>query len=223
MKKFDTSYLTVFSEGEGSEAEADAETEVKSAPESEAETTLSDDEEFDRLIKGRFKDAYTRRTQNMINRRFKETKELEEYKASTEKILKERDGVRRADAALGAAREYRRILGEAEELKEIYPSFDLEAECREPKFTSLIAAGIGVKGAYEALHHDEIVSGAMQYAADRVYKAARGGFADSDGRPTENGAAGSVASPPRVDVASMTEGDIRRILKRVQSGEKIRF
>lgn len=36
--------------------------------------------EFEDLIKGRFKEEYSRRTQNIINRRFREVKELEEFK-----------------------------------------------------------------------------------------------------------------------------------------------
>lgn len=36
--------------------------------------------EFEDLIKGRFKEEYSRRTQNIINRRFKEVKELEEFR-----------------------------------------------------------------------------------------------------------------------------------------------
>lgn len=36
--------------------------------------------EFEDLIKGRFKEEYSRRTRNIINRRFKEVKELEEFR-----------------------------------------------------------------------------------------------------------------------------------------------
>lgn len=37
--------------------------------------------EFEDLIRGRFKEEYSRRTQNIISRRFKEVKELEEFKS----------------------------------------------------------------------------------------------------------------------------------------------
>ena len=36
--------------------------------------------EFEQLIKGRYADAYGKRTQQMINRRFRETKELEAFR-----------------------------------------------------------------------------------------------------------------------------------------------
>jgi len=134
----------------------------------------------------------------------------------------ETGALRRAEATLGAAGEYRRILAEADEVTSVYPSFDLAAECRDRRFPALIAAGLGVREAYEALHHDEIVAGAMQYAADRVYEAARRAAPIPD-RPVENGATGSAAIDPKKNVAAMTESDIRKILKRVQNGEKITF
>jgi len=198
------SYLTLFSE--------DASDDVAAVGSEEQ----GSDEEFDELIKGRYKDAYTKRTQNMINRRFKETKELESFRDRA--VSRER-----VEAALGAAKEYEAILGEANEVKELYPSFELEAECRDPKFLSLVTAGVGVKGAYEALHHDEIVRGAMQYAADRVYEAARGGIARINDRPTENGVSSSGAIDPKRSVDSLSGSDIRKILKRVEKGEKITF
>ena len=171
------------------------------------------DREFDGLIRGKYKDAYTRRTQNMINKRFR--REKTEQKKREDAAARER-----AEAALGAAAEYEKIVSDAAALREIYPSFDLGSECRDPKFTRLVAAGIGVRGAYEALHHNEIMAGAMQYAADRVLEAAGRGEAP---RPDENGASDASPGSPVRDIASLTERDIRDIIRRVDKGEKIRF
>lgn len=234
--------LTLFSEGEGEAAQVSA-----------AET--GSDEEFDSLVKGKFKDAYTRRTQNLINRRFKETKELEAFRdgakgvidaaaeyfgvePEAEKILGAINGAgkrdaeeegsdrrffesaRRADASLGVAGKYEEFVREARALKEIYPAFDLERECSDKRFTAMLSCGVGVRGAYEAIHHAEIISGAMQYAADRVYEAsARGDGA----RPLENGTHDGAALSPKKDVASLSGAEIRNILKRVERGEKVTF
>ena len=259
--------LTLFSEDGGSEGD------------------VGSDGEFDELIKGRFKDAYTKRTQNMINRRFKDVKQLESFKERATELIgaasryfgvgedvgeildaisrggegssalpgegaseappetpdgdggsdgadgesagndaptpKER--VARAAAADRVAALYSDLLREAEETKEKYPSFDLEEECRDKRFTRLISSGLGVRGAYEALHHDELLRGAMQYAADRVYEAARCADALSSERPSENGVSSGGAPDAKRDVASMTSGEILSILKRVKNGEKIRF
>ena len=187
------------------------------------ENAIGSDEEFEKLIKGPYKDAYARRTQNMINRRFRETKELEAQRERAALENEERERTSRAETALGVAGIYSALLRDAEAAKETYPSFDLESECADPRFARLVAAGLGVKGAYEALHHAEILAGAMQYAADRVMEGAAKGFLVREDRPEENGTAQTAAIDPRKNVASLTERDIRDILRRVGKGEKITF
>ena len=181
------------------------------------------DEEFDRLIKGRFRDAYKKRAQTMINRRFKEMKELEAYREEKERERGDEYRRRSASDALGVAGEYSKLIREAEETRAAYPSFELEKECHDPKFISLLKSGIGVRGAYEALHHADIVKGAMQYAADRVYEAAQKGTALAAERPEENGVSDGGAIDPAKNVASLTERDIRDIIRRVEKGETIKF
>ena len=186
------------------------------------EKAVGSDEEFERLIKGPYKDAYARRTQSMINKRFRETKELEAQRDMAQREREERGRYTRAEAALGVAGEYSALIRDAESAKETYPDFDLERECADPRFAKLVAAGLGVKGAYEALHHGEILAGAMQYAADRVMEGAIKGSLAAE-RPEENGTHHDAAIDPRKNVASLTERDIRDILKRVEKGEKISF
>ncbi len=128
--------------------------------------------------------------------------------------------IRRAEGAAGVAAEYKKLCADADRTKECYPSFDLEAECRDPGFLRLVRAGVGVKEAYEAIHHEEIVKGAMQYAADAVWEAARKGTAR---HPAENGVTPTPAADPSLRVESLTAGDIKDILARVRRGEKIRF
>ena len=128
--------------------------------------------------------------------------------------------IRRAEGAAGVAAEYKKLCADADKTKESYPSFDLEAECRNPGFMRLVRAGIGIKEAYEALHHEEIVKGAMQYAADLVWEASRKGTAN---HPAENGVTPTPAADPSRRVESLTAGDIKDILARVGRGEKIRF
>ncbi len=174
------------------------------------------DSEFEELIKGKYKDAFAKRTQNIIDRRFRKEKEKKERSGEGGAAI-------RAASAIGVADEYGKMLSEAEETARAYPSFDLEAECRDKRFVALLSSGIGVKGAYEALHHGEIVAGAMQYAADRVLEAAQKGSMHALDRPTENGTVSGGAIDPKRDVSSLTGKDIRDILKRVERGEKIRF
>lgn len=297
------------------------------------------DEEFSRLIKGRYKDAYTRRTQNIINRRFRETKELEEFKGRAEPLIerlfkehkvdsgdfdalesrlfgtgglgdaaetadgvgndngaerggsgtgaaggsnipaggKEADRDRRtdggeavgknngadgkqtfaensrdagsdglggdegnSDAALASAERVRgqitdsrrrsmaeniycAWLGEAEALAEYYPDFDLGSECSNPAFTAMISSGVSMKEAYEAVHHRELLSGAMKYTADKVAGALWQSVLTGASRPSENGLYSRGVSLEKKSAEKLTDRDIKNILRRVEKGEKVRF
>ena len=44
-------------------------------------------DEFSQLINGKFKDEFTRKTQGIINQRFKQTKELEAYKSKVSPVV----------------------------------------------------------------------------------------------------------------------------------------
>lgn len=79
--------IQLFSEGEGDSS-------------SMGEDASSSEAEFSKLIKGRYKDAYTKRTQSIISHRFKDTKELEEFRDRvtplTDKLF-EKHGVEKGD------------------------------------------------------------------------------------------------------------------------------
>ncbi|MBQ7670247.1 MAG: hypothetical protein IJS45_05955 [Clostridia bacterium] len=198
------------------------------------------DEEFGKLIKGKYKNAYAKRTQSMINRRFREVKELENLRRTaaevygvadvTEDVVsavkagrtpESRDDTART--AIGVADEYGRLMAEADEVKKLYPSFDVAKEAENPLFSKLVASGVGIKAAYEALHHDSIVAGAMMLAAKRVADAARRGAVLPASRPGEGASLPTTAADPRPDVRTMSADDVRRILKRAENGEVIRF
>lgn len=115
------------------------------------------------------------------------------------------------------------ILDECVEAKNFYPSFDVAKESANPRFKAALAAGFSAKEAYEAIHFEELVAGAMQFAADRVYEAAQKGLSAAKDRPVENGAGGGDPHRPGRDVASMSESEIRDVLRRVAKGEVIRF
>ncbi len=71
------------SDGEGA---ADSQTGVITADaEQEGSENLS--EEFSHLINGKFKNEFTKKTQAIIDKRFKTTKELEEYKAKISPLV----------------------------------------------------------------------------------------------------------------------------------------
>ena len=139
-----------------------------------------------------------------------------------EKFRRLRDGF--AERRFKAARRiYEEMLAEAEELKKDYSSFELEKECASPAFTALLGCGMSVKDAYEAVHKDSIIGEAMEYTAKAVAEALSHSMQYRGVRPSENSLAGVSAPLGKRSVASMSEGEIFEILKKVERGEKIRL
>lgn len=118
---------------------------------------------------------------------------------------------------------YRQWMQESEALKAKYPSFDFETECANKDFTSLLANGIDVETAYEVIHKDEIIGGAMQYAAQQVRQKTVQGIRAKSNRPTENGVASQAAVVTKSDPSKLTKQDRAEIMRRVARGEKISF
>ncbi len=235
--------------GEGAEGVA-AETgdEVADAGQNNAEVDY--DKEFGELISGRFKEQFTKKTQEIIDKRFKETKELESYKAKVSPVisaLMERHGIARGNEEMllealdgdsvekqhpdeNSQRENQlksRIGGwlkESRALQKTYPDFDLRNELKaNPLFAKLVLSGAPLEAAYETVHHKEILSGAMAYTAGKVREQVVKGIEAKGRRPVENGVTAEGAVVTSVDVNSLTSQDILKILKQVENGANISF
>ncbi len=115
-------------------------------------------------------------------------------------------------------------LKESEEIKEVYPDFDLRSELRSSKlFSQLILAGAPLKASYEIVHKDEIISGAMAYTADKVREQVVKNIETKGRRPLENGISSESAVMTAIDVNALTAKDIHKILKQVENGASIKF
>lgn len=117
----------------------------------------------------------------------------------------------------------RALFSEGEALKELYPDFDLRKELRTPLFSKLLRSGLTVKDAFEATHKDELISGAMAYAARVVREQLAGNLEIKSRRPLENGLLSSSAAVTKTNVNSLTSEDILKIIKQVEKGAKIEF
>ena len=233
--------------------------------------------EFEKLIKGEYKDLYDAKIQDTIQKRLKSTKEtVDKYEALTPtlEMLSKKYGVDASDIeALNRAIEeddsyyeeealekgvtvqqlkdirkmerenaelkrqmqeqttreranqlYSKWMNEAENLKTIYPSFDLAAEMQNPKFIDLLRSpNIDVRTAYEVIHKDDIISGAMQFTAKTVEQKLANKIIANGARPTENGLSSQSASLTKSDVSLLTKADRQEIARRVARGEKISF
>lgn len=117
---------------------------------------------------------------------------------------------------------------QSEKTKQIYPNMDFRNEVNNPetghKFIGLLHNGIDVKTAYEVIHKDEIVGGAMQYTAQQVQKKTVNDILARGQRPSENAAGSqSTAQLKKTDVSKMTKADRDSLAERARRGERITF
>lgn len=221
------------------------------------------EKEFSELINGKFKEQFTKKTQGIIDKRFKETKSLEEYKSrvspAVERLM-ERYGIEAGEEhriseflkeetdeeygeeeftqeeknsenddvkGLRQSRLRQRVaswIKESEGLKELYPDFDLRNELRSSQlFSRLVLGGAPVRAAYETVHKDDILGGAMAYTAQKVREQVVKDIETKGRRPVENGISSESAIVTAVDVNSLTSKDILKILKQVENGANIKF
>lgn len=243
--------------------------------ESNPQQTVDREAEFEKLIKGDFKEQYDKRVQSTIQSRLRGTKATVARDAAfapVRDMLAQKYGVKADDAEamlraleaddafisaeaerMGVDNETaRRVMrmerenaalrrqmeesarleainkqlrqwhGEAEQVKQVYPSFDLEAELANDEFTALLKNNVSMRTAYEVIHNGEIMPAAMQFTAQRVEEKLTKKIA-SGNRVAENGMGSQSRAVHKSKVSQLSDADINEVIRRVQRGEKIRF
>lgn len=141
---------------------------------------------------------------------------MERDNAAMKKTIAEQESQRRADALLQG------WMTEAEELKQVYPSFDLQAEIRNPDFVELMKLPIfNLRSAYEFIHKDELQAAASQVVAQQVEQRIANRVASNASLPVENGVASASAAVAVKDVRNMTKAERDAINRRVANGEHL--
>lgn len=139
-----------------------------------------------------------------------------------ERQMQEAEKIRAEEAK---QREWQAIIQEGESLKQIYPTFDMEAELANPQFGRLLASlqASGFNGplrtAYESVHRDEIMGGAMQYAVQKTKQQVSNSIQAGQRRPAENGAKAPASA--KLDIAHLTRQQREELKKRAAMGERI--
>ena len=118
---------------------------------------------------------------------------------------------------------YAQWMEQAEAAKTVYPSFDLKTEMQNPQFVNLLRSNVDVRTAYEVIHKDDIISGAMHFAAKQAEQKVTNKIIANGARPAENGNSSQSATVVKSDVSQLSKADRAEIIRRVQRGEKIRF
>ena len=232
--------------------------------------------EFEKLIKGQYKEQYDARVQDTIQKRLKGSKEIvDKYNAliPTLELLARKHGVDATDIdALNKAiqdddsyfeeealekgmsvqqlKEFKKMerdnaelrkqmqeqqkrqnadrlvatwMNQAEEVKKLYPAFDMKTEMENPRFLDLLQSNVDVRSAFEIVHRDEIFPAFMQYTANAVESKLAKKIAAGGSRPAENGMSSGSPAVVKSDVSQLSKADRQEIIRRVQRGEKIRF
>ena len=231
---------------------------------------------FQDLVNGEYKDIYTEETQRIIDRRFRETRNLEQqvgayqpvidmlmqryqigdgdmgklsqaienddaywseaaeeagmsveqYK-QFQKLQRENEALlrqqRQQQSSQRAQQQLQQWYGEAEQVKSLYPSFDLNAEVKNPQFLSMLRAGVPVQHAYEVVHMDQIKAGVAAMQAKATEKQVVDGIRAKGARPQENGTASQGAFIVKDDVSKLSKKDRAEIIRRAARGEHIEF
>ena len=149
---------------------------------------------------------------------YKEVQRLKRENAAFQKAAQQQRGQQAAQQQLSE------WYAQAEELKKIYPSFNLEKEAQSAQFMSMLRARVPVKQAYEVLHLDEIQRQTAGTAAATAEKRVTENIRARGTRPRENGASGQ-GNPIQVrsDPSKYTRADVLEIFKRAGRGDKIQF
>jgi len=167
-------------------------------------------EEFEELIRGRYKEQFDTRVQKIIDGR------LRNLRQENDRLRETADGEKKkALAHIGALEQ------SAPDIQREYPDFDWQKEMKDPTFGALIVAGIDGRSAYEMVHRDILQKNAADAAARDATQMVARSIASGGGRVGENG--GENAAVLRGDPRSLTSRELSEIRCRVKRGEKIRF
>lgn len=130
---------------------------------------------------------------------------------------------RRTQSQQQAQQKLQQWYSEAEQVRQLYPSFDLTAEVKNPQFLSVLRAGVPVQHAYEVIHMEDIKAGVAAMQAQATEKKVVASVRAKGARPPENGTAAQSGFTIKDDVSKLTKQDRADIARRVARGETITF
>lgn len=156
--------------------------------------------DFEELIKGPFKDAFAKKVQSIINKRFKEQK-IAESKST--------------------------IDSQNFESKNTQANAKNESEANKNKtddsiYNSLIEAGVDPETAYRVLHLDEIMDSSMRYGAELAAKQLTESIRQKSARPSES-ALTQKGFSAKITANSLTPEKRKELAKKALMGEQIGF
>ena len=112
---------------------------------------------------------------------------------------------------------------QGEELKKVFPNFDLRTELQNPAFARMTSPnmGLSVEDAYYAVHRKEIMATGMQVTAQKTAQMISNSIQAGTRRPAEAGTTGQAPSVTTFDYRNASQKQREELKRRIRSGEKI--
>lgn len=118
---------------------------------------------------------------------------------------------------------YNNWMAQAEELQQLFPDFNIRKELTDARFAGMLLSGVDISSAYQALHAQDILPAAMEYAARTVQARMAESMRTGRNRPGENGLGGSAPVLVGRNVSRMTRQDYDKVCRMVERGERVSF
>lgn len=114
------------------------------------------------------------------------------------------------------------LRAQVPQVQKIFPSFDLDEEMKNPNFAYLVRPGspTSIEDAMYAVHHREILSGAVKTAAQQAAQKTANAVAANKLRPKEGGLSSIPPVVVKSDPSKWTKEDRAEIRRRVAKRRK---
>ena len=122
---------------------------------------------------------------------------------------------------------YASLERQGEEMKKVFPNFDLQKELQNPRFLRMTSpsGGISVEDAYYAIHRNEIQTAAMQVTAQKTAQKISNAIQSGSRRPDESGTSSQAPSVTTFDYRAANRDQREALKKRIRDaaarGEKL--
>lgn len=156
----------------------------------------------------------------------KEGLSVEQYRKFLEMQAQNRqlmEALQRQQNAQQAAETKARYEREFDAVDRKYPGAGniLKQDFENEQFVRLVGAGVDMLSAFEAIHHEELMSGAIQRAAREAERRVSETVAANSRRPPENGAGSQAPAESRADVEHMSRAERQALNARALRGERV--
>lgn len=151
---------------------------------------------------------------------------LKEMKALEKQAAQLRQYQQQQAEEAAMQKHFLKITEQAQAVKQLYPSFDLQAEMNNPAFARLThpSVGVDVKTAYEVIHHDQIQPAMAAAIAQKTSEKLANSMQAGVNRPSENGLnPSSNAVKLSEDAHTWSPEVLRQIAEDTKRGKPHRF